>query len=298
MSAHGQRHIGVIGAGAMGLPIAARLHASGARVLVADPFPAALERVRDAGMTGTADPADAAACELVVVMVAAPAQLLSLLEAGPFEQGSAVRTAVVTATVGPLAIREFAERLAERGIDVLDAPVTGGVAGARDGTLTLMGAGGEAAIAHATSALAPVGSVRAVGTRPGDGQSVKLVNNLLSSVHAVAASEALRFARALDLDPMAIHPLLTSGAANSWMVGDRYPRMAQPRDEREFNTATAIFAKDTSLIGDTAQALGTAVPMLELARHVFQQAVQLGWEREDDSCIADLPTSATAAATL
>lgn len=295
MSTSTQRRIGVIGAGAMGMPIAQRLHDSGERVTVSDPFPAAVERVRALGIEASEDGASTQSCELVVVMVAAPEQLLQLLDDGPFDTGSAVRTVVVTATVGTLAIREFADRLTQRGIDVLDAPVTGGVAGARAGALTLMAAGSDAGFQHATETLSAIGTVRRVGARPGDGQSVKLVNNLLSSVHAVAASEALRLARALDLDPMEIHPLLTSGAANSWMLGDRYPRMAQPREVREFNTATAIFAKDTALIADTARELGADTPLLQIARGVFQQAMELGWAREDDSCIADIDIAALAA---
>jgi 3-hydroxyisobutyrate dehydrogenase len=295
MPATSKRRIGVIGAGAMGFPIAQRLHEAGAQVIVTDPFPAALERVRALGIEATDDAAGTASCELVVIMVAAPHQLLELLDVGPFGPGSTVRTAVVTATVGPLAIREFAEALSARSIDVVDAPVTGGVAGARSGALTLMAAGSDAALDHAAECLVPVGSVRRVGGRAGDGQSVKLVNNLLSSIHAVAASEALRLARALDLDPMAIHPLLISGAADSWMLGDRYPRMAQRPEDREFNTATAIFAKDTALIGDTARELQTETPVLQAARGVFQRAMELGWAREDDSCIADIDDAALAA---
>lgn len=98
-----------------------------------------------------------------------------------------------------------------------------------------------------------------VGGRLGDGQAIKVVNQHLCSVHLVAAAEALNLARGLGLDPAAVLPLIEKGAAGSWMLSDRGPRMLQGTDA-EVTSAVTIFVKDSGLVAAAAEAAKVEVP--------------------------------------
>jgi 3-hydroxyisobutyrate dehydrogenase len=282
--------IGFIGIGAMGLPMARNLHAAGFHVTAVDPSEQQRERAEAMGLDSAASVDGLRDCSLLIIMVANPVQLLGLLdESSLFGGAPMLRTAVVTSTVGPPAVQEFARRAAEYGVDVIDLAVTGGVAGAINGTLTLLTGAPTATIEASRPILDKLGTVTICGDRPGDGQAVKLVNNLLAAVNLAAVAEALRFAEGMGLDPKKVVELVRNGAASSWMLTERGPRMAVPREERAFDTHAAIFAKDTNLIGQVASEQGTAVPLLDVVESQFARVVELGWAGEDDSCIIDLP---------
>ena len=120
------------------------------------------------------------------------------------------------------AVRELAGTLAERGLRTLDAPVSGGVARAEKGDLLIMAGGPENLIEKLHPVLGAMGSsVVHCGPRVGDGQAVKLVNQLLCGVHIAAAAEALAYAEALGLDPRFVFETIRHGAANSFMLEDR-----------------------------------------------------------------------------
>ena len=112
----------------------------------------------------------------------------------------------------------------------MDAPVTGGVARARTGELVIFAAGEPGNVAYARPVLEALGTVRVTGHRLGDGQSIKVVNQHLCSVHIVAAAEALSLARLLGLDPVTVLQFVEKGAAGSWMLSDRGPRMVAGTD--------------------------------------------------------------------
>jgi 3-hydroxyisobutyrate dehydrogenase-like beta-hydroxyacid dehydrogenase len=196
-----------VGIGAIGLPMALRLAERGHRVTAVDPFEGARKRAMDAGLNAVPTLADAPRTSIVIVMVATGAQLDELID----KAGDAVdgRLWVVMSTVGPDAIAAASARLRSHGCRVVDAPVTGGAVRAKTGELVIFAAGESGAVAEASVPLSDLGTVRAVGEKPGDGQAVKVINQHLCAVHIVAAAEALNLAKSLGLDQAAVLDLVS-----------------------------------------------------------------------------------------
>ena len=192
------QRIGVIGLGAMGGGMAASLVRAGHRVSGYDPAAAAGERLAAAGGAAVTSPAEAAReAAVLAVDTATDAQAEQAL----FGEDGAVAAlppgAVVAlhATVPPDAARRLAQRLADAGIAMLDAPISGGKARADDGSLTVMASGSEAAFAGCEEHLAAIaGKVYRLGAEPGQGSTVKMVHQLLPGVHIAAAGEAIGLA--------------------------------------------------------------------------------------------------------
>ncbi|WP_418606032.1 NAD(P)-dependent oxidoreductase [Georgenia sp. SUBG003] len=168
-----------------------------------------------------------------------------------------------------------------------DAPVTGGVAGATAGTLLLFVSGAAEHVERARAVLEAVGTPEVVGDRVGDGQVMKVVNQLLCSVHLVAAAEALALAGRLGLDQARALDLLTRGGAASWMLGDRGPKMLSAPGEQVFSSVD-IFVKDSGIVADAAEAAGLPVPVLRAAHEQFVAAHDAGLGSLDDSRVVDV----------
>lgn len=278
--------IAFVGVGAIGLPMASRLASAGFRVIAVDPFGAARERAAEAGMVPAEDIAGAPGVEIVIVMVATPAQLDALVTDAVTAGAVPNTTWVIMSTVGPEAVAAAAERIVGAGGRVVDAPVTGGVARARTGELTIFAAGATQALAAAAPALEHLGTVRVVGAEIGRGQAIKVVNQHLCAVHIVAAAEALALAERLGLEPAEVLPLLESGAAGSWMLSDRGPRMLQGTDA-EVTSQITIFVKDSGLVADAARAADAETPLLDAARERYLAAADLGLGARDDSRVIE-----------
>jgi 3-hydroxyisobutyrate dehydrogenase-like beta-hydroxyacid dehydrogenase len=282
------QRIGFVGLGAMGAPMAKRLAAAGFELSVFDVRPESVGSLTELGATGAASPREAAeGVEALVLMVVNTRQMEEVLfgrdgAAEALAEGSAV---VAMSTVGPEAIRGLEGRLAERGVRLLDAPVSGGVARAERGDLLIMAGGPEDLFEGLRPVLEAMGStVVHCGGSAGDGQSVKLVNQLLCGVHIAAAGEALAYAAALGLDPRSVHETIRHGAAASFMLEDRGGRML----EREFTPARSaldIFVKDMGLVREAAAEVGFATPLSDAAHRVYEHGSSLGLGAEDDSGI-------------
>lgn len=275
-----------VGIGAIGLPMATQLAAAGFAVTGVDPFPAAHERAAAVGIPAVASMTDAPRAETVVVMVATPDQLAELVDLALRTTEVAGQTWIIMSTVGPASVIEQAARLAAAGAGVVDAPVTGGVARASTGELTMFASGSLANTDAAASALAALGTPRIVGEAIGDGQAIKVVNQHLCAVHIAAAAEALALASSLGLDPAAVLPLVESGAAASWMLSDRGPRMLEGTDAAVMSRVD-IFVKDTGLVADAASAAGAETPVLDAARERFLAAAAAGLGARDDSRVIE-----------
>ena len=274
-----------VGTGAIGLPMAIQLVKAGHQVTGVDPFPAAQERAAAAGVRTVARFTDAPAAAVVIVMVATPDQLAALVTEALNRDLTGQRW-VVMSTVGPESVRADAARLTEAGAAVLDVPVTGGVARARTGELTLFAAGDPADVDAVRPVLDALGTVHEVGPTIGDGQAIKVVNQHLCSVHIVAAAEALNLAKTLGLDPGTVLGLIERGAAGSWMLSDRGPRMLAGTDV-EVTSTIGIFVKDSSLVFDAARTAGASTPLLDIARDRYQQAADAGLAMRDDSRVIE-----------
>jgi 3-hydroxyisobutyrate dehydrogenase len=275
-----------VGIGAIGLPMARRLVDAGHDTTGVDRLPAAIERANAAGVPAVSSFADAPRAGFVIVMVATPAQLDALVTDALAGDVTGQRW-IVMSTVGPESVRAQAARLTEAGAGaVLDVPVTGGVARARTGELTLFASGPAADIAAARPVLEPLGSVREVGDEVGAGQAIKVVNQHLCAVHIVAAAEALALAGALGLDQRQVLSLVEQGAAGSFMLSDRGPRMLQGTDV-DVASAIGIFVKDSGLVADAARAVAARTPLLDAARDRYLAAAEAGLTSRDDSRVIE-----------
>jgi 3-hydroxyisobutyrate dehydrogenase len=272
--------------GAMGSPMAKSLAGAGFELKVFDVLDERTRPLVDLGAESSASPKDAAeGSEALVVMVANADQAKGVL----FGEGSATEAlaegaaVVIMSTIGPEAVRELADNLAGSGLRTLDAPVSGGVARAERGDLLIMAGGPEDLFEEVRPALEAMGSsVAHCGPRVGDGQAVKLVNQLLCGVHIAAAAEALAYAEALGLDPRFVFETVRHGAANSFMLEDRGERMLK----EEFvppKSALDIFVKDMSLVSQAAEEQGFETPLATAALEMYLAGKDAGLGTEDDS---------------
>ncbi|MEV3936470.1 NAD(P)-dependent oxidoreductase [Glycomyces sp. NPDC049804] len=283
-------NVAVIGLGAMGLPMAARL----AERFAVRGFDIAAERLDLAaaqGVTPAATAAEAVAdAGTVLVAVRTGDQLHALLFG---DNGMAAHLApgavvVLTSTVGTAGLAETAARLAAQDAHLVDAPLSGGPVRAREGDLLIVVGAAPAALAAVEPVLEQLASTLSiVGDKPGDGQALKTVNQLLCGVHIAAAAEALALADALGLDRERTLDALTAGAANSFMLGNRGPRALQAYDDggAEVLSRLDIFVKDMGIVGDAARAAHLAVPVAAAAEQLFLLGEAQGLGALDDSAV-------------
>ena len=279
--------IGFIGLGAMGAPMAARLVQAGHAVRGFDVRAAAVEALAAAGGEAATSAHDAARdAELLWLMVVSGEQAEAVLFAG--EGGGAAGAlpagAIVVAgcTQAPAQARCLAERLAAAGLVLLDAPVSGGVAGAKAAKLSVMCSGPEAALAAARPALDAVAArVFHVGVDAGLGSTAKMVNQLLCGVHIAAAAEAMHVAERAGVPLATMHEIISVSAGHSWMWGDRAPRMMM--DDPPVASAVDIFVKDLGIVLDQGKLARQGLPLAAAAMQMFLAASGLGHGGADDS---------------
>lgn len=273
-----------VGVGAIGLPMALQIKSAGHEVQGVDVAETSRERARTQGIDAVERYSLTNKADVVVVMVATPDQLTALVEeALPTVSG---QHWVIMSTVGPKSIISAADKLQSKGAKVIDAPVTGGTARASTGELVIFAAGEENSLSYVAPVLTAMGKMKKVGIRPGDGQGIKVINQHLCSVHIVAAAEALNLAQSLGLDPAQVLPLVEGGAAGSWMLSDRGPRMLQGT-EVKVSSAINIFVKDSGLVSDAAEACAADVPLLKVAHARYLAAANSGLGQRDDSRVIE-----------
>jgi 3-hydroxyisobutyrate dehydrogenase len=275
-----------VGIGAIGLPMAQQLAQNGFSVTGVDPVPGQHERARNAGINPVSSIVEAPPAATTIIMVATPDQLEDLVATALASSNVAGQTWVIMSTVGPDSVREQSARLLAAGATVVDAPVTGGVARATTGSLTIFASGPASAVESVLDVLGHLGTIRRVGPNVGDGQAIKVVNQHLCSVHIVAAAEALNLADSLGLDKAQVLDLISSGAAGSWMLSDRGPRMLGGTDV-EVTSTINIFVKDSSLVAAAARLSGAQTPLLDVAKQRYVSAVELGLATRDDSRVIE-----------
>jgi 3-hydroxyisobutyrate dehydrogenase len=262
--------VGFIGLGIMGRGMARNLLKAGFDVSVWNRTRSRADELAAEGAGTAESPAELASrCPVVVICVSdtpdVEAVLLGDDPPGVLHGVQPGGLVIDMSTISPHATRELAARLAERGAHLLDAPVSGGSEGAAHGTLSIMVGGQAEQVARAMPILAAMGkTITHVGGQ-GDGQMVKLVNQILVVGHALAMSEALLFAQAGGLDLRKTLQAVMPGAAGSWMLANRGPQILA-RDWRPGFTID-LQQKDVRLVLDTADQLG--VPMLQTSL-VFQ----------------------------
>jgi len=281
--------VAVLGLGAMGLPMARHLAGTGV-VRGFDPVEGRRELLAEVGQPCASAREAATGAGVVLLAVRDAAQLEAALwggdgVAGVLEPGSVV---VLTSTVGIEAVRDVGGRLSAQGLLLVDAPVSGGPvrAGAGD-LLVTVGAEPEAYERARPVLEALAGTLTWVGRRPGDGQCMKTVNQLLCGVHIAAAAEALALAGSLGLDPALALETLQAGAATSFMLADRGPRMLQAGepDGAEVRSRLDIFVKDMGIVTTAARGAGLATPVAAAAEQLYLLGQAQGLAEQDDSSV-------------
>jgi putative dehydrogenase len=276
--------IAFVGLGAMGAPMAENLVKRQFRVTGFD----MRESARAALVTAGGHAADSAAtaaqgADMLVLMVVNAAQARSVLfEAGALAVLAPAATVILMATCPPGEVEAIAEAVTKTGRDFIDAPVSGGVKGAQGGTLTIMVGAPAESFTKARPVLEAMGDkVFHVGEKPGQGATVKTVNQLLCGVHIAVAAEALSLAQKAGIDGRVLFEIMGGSAASSWMLRDRGPRMLE--DEPPVASAVDIFVKDLGIVLDAGRAAKAALPLAAAAHQMFLAASGLGHGGRDDS---------------
>lgn len=256
------RLLGFVGVGRMGGPMASRLLDAGYRLCVYDVSDDATKPLVARGAQLAASPAEVASvAEIVLVSLPTPAVVREVVLGGNagIINGSRVRTLVDLSTTGPGVAGEVAARLAERRIGWVDAPVSGGVTGAKAGTLAVM----VSCPTPSYQALEPVlkvfGRLFHTGEKPGLAQTAKLANNLLAAAALVATSEVMAMGVKAGLDAKVLIDIINASSGRNSATQDKFPRAVLPRTF-DFGFATALSHKDVRLCVDEAQTMG--IPMV------------------------------------
>jgi 3-hydroxyisobutyrate dehydrogenase-like beta-hydroxyacid dehydrogenase len=276
--------VGVVGIGKMGRPIAERLIAAGHEVAICNRSEnAAVQSLRFRGASVRSSPRDLAT-DGAFVLTALPTE--DAVRAVYAEMAEVARAGQVYAdhsTVSPGLNRQCAETLAACGAAFLDAPVSGGPAGADAGTLTVMVGGDAATFQRALPVFEAFGAKIRLCGPVGAGQAIKLVNQYLVAVHTLAASEAAAFALQLGADLGTVQDVIGTSFGSSAMLLRNLPRYIA----RDFSPATPVglIAKDLSIIHSEAAAGGVPLLLGGLVEQCYLEAKARGWAGEDMSAL-------------
>jgi 3-hydroxyisobutyrate dehydrogenase-like beta-hydroxyacid dehydrogenase len=267
------KEIGFIGVGRMGGPMAARLVNAGYRIHVFDLRKEAITAITSRGGVAASSPADVASkVETVLVSLPAPDIVKQVvLGTGGVAEGTSVKTYVDLSTTGPRVAAEVAAALAEKGITALDAPVSGGVAGAQKGMLAIMVSGLHNRCDELRSMFEVIGKYFYVGDEPGMGQLMKLANNMLSATAMAASAEVMVMGVKAGLDPRVMIDVINAGSGANTAIRDKFPKAILTRSF-DYGFATGLMYKDIKLCLDEAERLHTPMWVCNAVRQLWLEA--------------------------
>ena len=285
MAAVGTR-IAFLGLGAMGLPMAANLAEAGFEVAGFDVRPERSALLVERGGVAAPTPAEAARDADALVAIPFDADQIRASLWGPdgaFETLAPGRLVILMSTIGPREMRTLADEVVKAGHRVVDTPVTGGATGAAAGTLTVIAAGPPADLDAAEPILQPMaGQIFRVGTEPGQGQMIKLVNQLLVGTHLAAAAEAMALASAAGADLQQVFDLLKTGAGRSEILVTRVGALL----DGSFETGSSLrvfTTKDIPLVLEAGREHGVPMITASAALQTMQLGVAFGLEDVSDA---------------
>ena len=276
--------IAFVGLGAMGLPMAQNLVKAGHEVRGFDLNKTALAELEHSGGQAAASAKDAASgAEVLMLMVVNAAQAEQVMFAdGALEALKPRATVVLMATCAQAAVQALDAKVQALGHRLVDAPVSGGVVGAQQGTLTMMVACETSVYDEIDPLLQVLGErVFHVGQAPGQGAMVKTINQLLCGVHIAVAAEAFALADKADLDLDMLLQIMSGSAASSWMLQNRGPRMLE--SDPEVKSAVDIFVKDLGIVLQTGHDIRAGLPIAAAAHQMYLAASGRGDGKADDS---------------
>ena len=279
--------VGFCGMGTMGAAMAANLARAGLPLTVWNRTEGKAGLPVSLGATEATTPRElAAVSDIVVICVSDTPDVEAVLFGGDgVAEGLASGGLVIDcSTIAPAATRAFAERLAARGVAMVDAPVSGGSEGAQKGTLTIM-VGGEAAdVERARPVLAAMGKAITHMGPIGAGQSTKAVNQVILAGNYLGVAEGMVLAIKSGLDPEKVVAALSGGAARSWVLENRSARMIA--DDYPLGFRIALHLKDLTIALEQARTVGAALPVAALASQIEAGLVAKGHGDDDNSALA------------
>jgi 3-hydroxyisobutyrate dehydrogenase-like beta-hydroxyacid dehydrogenase len=281
------QHIGFIGVGRMGGAMAARLLDAGHRLTIFDMSEAAIAPLVARGATRADSPAAlASATEIVLASLPTPQIVREVVfGARGVHAGTALRYFVDLSTSGPATAVAIAQGFAGRAVGVLEAPVSGGVAGAKAGKLALMVSGAKAAFDVLEPILACFGRLCFVGEKPGLGQTLKLANNLMSACAIAITAEALAMGVKAGIDPKVMLEVLNVSSGRNTATEDKFPRCVVPR-RFDFGFTTGLSLKDVRMCLEEAETLGVPMVVGSAVRQMLSITYNLFGSESDVTCIA------------
>jgi L-threonate 2-dehydrogenase len=281
------RRVAIVGVGNMGGAMAQRVLDQRWPVQVFDVDPAKLEVLKQLGATPKADAAQAVmGCGVLIVCVVDAAQTDEVLfgAKGAAHVMRAGQAVLLCPTIAPKDVEDFARRLAERGIAAIDAPMSGGPARARDGSMSLMVACDDAVFEKQRAVIEVLSSkVFRIGDKLGDGARMKLVNNLLAGINLVGAAEAMAMAQRLGLQLDKALDVIEQSSGQSWIGSDRMRRAIA--GDYAPRAHVSLLQKDTRLAMQAAASVDFQGPLGAAARDTFARAVQAGLADLDDAAL-------------
>jgi len=281
--------VGFVGLGLMGRPMALNLLKAGHAVRVWARRAESMQPVLDAGATACATVAELAGQVDAVVTIVADAPDVAQLALGPDGVADGARPGLIMidmSTIAPEAAKDIAAKLAARGVTMLDAPVSGGEAGAIAGSLTIMVGGEEPAFDRVRPLFEAMGrSVTYIGAS-GAGQVAKACNQVLTGVGVASVAEAMNFARHSGVDPAAVREVLTGGLANSRILENHGARMLARNFAPGFKSWMHL--KDMRIVLDEAHRLNIALPGAAAAAQLFAAMGGAGMGEEDSVAVLKL----------
>lgn len=256
-----KEHLGFIGVGRMGGPMAGRLLDAGHPLMICDQNDKAVAPLLARGAQRAATPAAvASAVETILVSLPTPPVVQTVaLGLDGVVAGSKVKTFIDLSTTGPRTAIAVADGLRARGITAVDAPVSGGIGGAEKGTLAVMVSCPKELATRLRPTVEVLGKYFYIGEKPGMGQTMKLANNLLSACALAISSEAIVMGVKAGLDPRVMIDVINAGSGRNSATQDKFPKAILPRTF-DFGFATGLLYKDVMLCLEQAEALG--VPMI------------------------------------
>lgn len=288
--------IAFIGLGHMGLPMARNLLNAGHSLSVFDLVASAVDELAAQGARAASSAADAvSAAEVLISMLPASRHVegLYLGDAGLLSAIAPGSLVLECSTIAPEAARKVHQAAAARGIALLDAPVSGGTAGATAGTLTFMVGGDAATLERARPILANMGKNIFHAGPEGAGQVAKVCNNQLLAVHMIGTAEAMALGVANGLDPATLAEIMRQSSGGNWSL-EKYnpwpgvmPNAPASKDYRD-GFAAELMAKDLGLAQEAAQATASSTPMGALALQLYRLLLKQGQGKLDFSAVQKL----------
>lgn len=278
--------IGFVGIGKMGTPMATRLIDAGYEVTVYDVNQKAMAELASAGARAVVNARDVAdAAEIVFASLPSPQILEKVaLGEGGIAEGKAVKIFIDISTTGPRVAAKVAEGLAAKNIAMIDAPVSGGLKGARNGTLAVMVSGPKSAFATIEPVIRNFGKIFFMGEVQGAAQTMKLANNLLAAAAIAVSSEAVVMGVKAGLDPKIMLDVINASSGRNSATEDKFPKSVLPRTF-DFGFATGLSFKDVRLCVDEAEAMGVPMVVGSAVRQLLSVTNQLYGPDSDFTCM-------------